>query len=58
VVDGTPLHWCEKDVVVLPGWAEVAHANASSTGPALLFSLTDEPAMRALGLYRSAGAAC
>jgi gentisate 1,2-dioxygenase len=55
IVDGTTLHWSEKDVVVLPGWAEVAHTNASSTEPALLFSLTDEPALRGLGLYRSAG---
>ncbi|HEX2273238.1 MAG TPA: cupin domain-containing protein [Acidimicrobiales bacterium] len=56
IVDGTALAWSEKDVFAVPGWAEVAHTNASPSEPALLFSLTDEPAIRALGMYRSAGA--
>lgn len=55
VVDGTPLAWSDKDVFAVPGWAAVVHTNASSSEPALLFSLTDEPAIRALGLYRSSG---
>lgn len=54
-VGGTPLAWSDKDVFAVPGWADVVHTNASPTEPALLFSLTDEPAVRALGMYRSAG---
>lgn len=52
-IDGTQLRWSEKDVFVVPGWSETVHANESSDAPALLFSMSDEPALRALGLHRS-----
>lgn len=44
--------WAAGDVVVVPSWAPHAHANTSSTAPAILFSITDAPTMVALDLYR------
>lgn len=52
VVDGETLEWDAKDVFVVPGWAWHEHVNLSSSHPAYLFSFTDEPVFRALGLYR------
>jgi gentisate 1,2-dioxygenase len=48
-VDGTELSWRGGDVLAVPSWACVEHA---ATSTADLFELTDEPALRALGLYR------
>jgi gentisate 1,2-dioxygenase len=52
LVDGETLEWDEKDVFVVPGWAWHEHVNLSTSHPAHLFSFTDEPVFRALGLYR------
>jgi gentisate 1,2-dioxygenase len=46
--------WSEGDVFVVPGWAPTVHANRSESAPALLVAVTDEPALRALDLYRCA----
>jgi gentisate 1,2-dioxygenase len=51
IVDGQRLDWTTGDTFAVPTWAEHAHANPSSRD-ALLFSYSDEPAVRALGLYR------
>lgn len=51
-IDGTRLEWSEKDVFALPGWEWHSHANLESSEDALLYSVTDAPALRALGLYR------
>jgi gentisate 1,2-dioxygenase len=51
-VDGTRLEWGPKDVFTVPGWALHEHVNASAGHPAYLFSYTDEPVFRALGIYR------
>ena len=51
LVDGHRLEWEEKDVLSVPGWAFHEHVNTSDR-PAVLFSLTDIPAKRALGYYR------
>ncbi|HWO56223.1 MAG TPA: cupin domain-containing protein [bacterium] len=50
IIDGEPIHWQEKDTFALPGWAVHEHIN-SCTEPALLFSFTDDPTLRALGFY-------
>ncbi|HLF79044.1 MAG TPA: cupin domain-containing protein [Dehalococcoidia bacterium] len=52
LVDGVRLDWGSKDVFTIPGWATHEHANESTTHPAYLFSYTDAPVFRALGLYR------
>jgi gentisate 1,2-dioxygenase len=48
-VGGTRLEWAEGDMLVVPSWAPAEHW--SQTG-ADLFELSDEPVLRALGLYR------
>ena len=51
VVDGQRLDWEDKDVFCVPGWAFHEHINTGKQ-PAILFSHTDVPVMRSLGLYR------
>jgi gentisate 1,2-dioxygenase len=51
-VDGVDLAWQRGDTFVVPSWARHQHHNGSTTGEAVLFSYSDEPALRALGLYR------
>jgi gentisate 1,2-dioxygenase len=54
-VDGTTLTWQEKDTFCVPGWAVHEHHNDAAE-PALLFSFTDDPALRALGFWRELSA--
>jgi gentisate 1,2-dioxygenase len=56
IVDGSVLEWSEHDVFAVPTWATHEHVNASADEDALLFSFSDEPVMRALGLFRQASA--
>lgn len=51
IVDGQSVAWKERDTFSLPGWAVHEHVNAGST-PAILFSFTDDPTLRALGFYQ------
>ncbi|MTD52547.1 cupin domain-containing protein [Amycolatopsis pithecellobii] len=49
IIDGVEFAWGEGDVFVVPSWACVEHhANVESD----LFSITDQPVIKALGLYR------
>jgi gentisate 1,2-dioxygenase len=50
--DGHVLEWGPKDIFAVPGWAWHSHHNGSRVGDAILMSYTNEPALRALGLYR------
>jgi len=50
VIDGAHYRWGPGDVFVVPNWAWHEHINGE--GDAYLFSITDEPVMRTLGLYR------
>lgn len=50
VIDGTAFDWEPGDVFVVPNWAW--HEHATPEGDAYLFSVTDEPVMRMLGMYR------
>lgn len=52
VVGDTELSWGEKDFFAVPGWSFYQHHNDSPAGEVILFSYTDEPAKRALGLLR------
>jgi gentisate 1,2-dioxygenase len=51
VVDGRRFDWQQGDVFVVPSWLWHEHANPGGE-PAILFSVQDFPAMRALGLYQ------
>lgn len=51
IIDGKPIHWQPRDTFALPGWAVHEHVNSSSE-PAILFSFTDDPTLRALGFYQ------
>lgn len=55
VVDGTRLAWGPRDTFAVPGWSAHEHLNTGD-GDAVLFSMSDEPALRALGYYREAPA--
>lgn len=48
IIDGVRVEWRERDTFALPGWAVHEHVNLDDE-PALLFSFTDDPALRALG---------
>ena len=50
-VDGQRLDWTDKDVFVVPGWTPYIHRIAADQD-AILFAYSDEPVLRALGLYR------
>lgn len=45
------FEWSEKDVFVVPSWCEVSHEADSD---AVLFSFSDRPVQKALGLWREA----
>ncbi len=53
-VDGHNFAWEPYDVLVVPAWAQYSH-QASGNAPAVLFSYTNTPTMRALSLYREDG---
>ncbi len=53
IVDGQRLEWQEHDTFAVPGWAVHEHVNGSAKDPALLFSFTDDPVLRALGYFRA-----
>jgi 1-hydroxy-2-naphthoate dioxygenase len=45
------IEWGPGDTFVVPIWARHAHENRSSA-PAVLFSISDKPVMKALGFDR------
>jgi gentisate 1,2-dioxygenase len=45
------LRWEPGDCLAVPPWQWVEHRNLAPAAPAALFHLTDEPALRALGLW-------
>jgi gentisate 1,2-dioxygenase len=51
-IDGETLHWKRGDVVVVPTWRRQTHY---VTTDATLFSMTDEPVLKACGWLRTAG---
>jgi gentisate 1,2-dioxygenase len=52
IVDGKRYDWSEGDYFALPHRAWHEHVNGSAAQPAVLFSLTDKPALQALALLR------
>ena len=49
LVGDTILGWKERDIFVTPSWYPVSHEAATE---AVLFSFSDRPAQKALGLWR------
>ncbi len=52
IVEGKELQWGENDLFVVPTWAWHEHVNLDARNEAVLYSVSDEPVMRKLGLYR------
>ena len=48
-IDGKSHEWEAQDVFVAPSWSKVRH---EAEGDAVLFSFSDRPAQKALGLWR------
>ncbi|MBL8354209.1 MAG: cupin domain-containing protein [Delftia acidovorans] len=55
VINGRRFDWRERDIFCVPSWAWHEHANTQATEDACLFSFSDLPVMKALGLYREEG---
>ena len=48
-IDDKTFEWEPHDVFVAPSWSKVSHAASED---AVLFSFSDRPAQKALGLWR------
>jgi gentisate 1,2-dioxygenase len=57
VIEGQAYDWQAGDIFALPSWCWHAHENHSTDRDAILFSVTDMPVLKALGLYREEAAA-
>ena len=51
-INGVHIDWDEHDTFVIPTWSWHQHAVEADSRPAVLFSLSDEPTMKALNLFR------
>jgi len=49
IVGDTTLDWKERDIFVIPSWYSVSH---QAQAEAVLFSFSDRPVQKALGLWR------
>jgi gentisate 1,2-dioxygenase len=54
-VNNATLEWRERDCFMLPPFAWHAHENQSTTERAILFTVSDRPALEALALYYEEG---
>lgn len=54
VVDGERLEWSQGDMFVVPAWSWHQHENRADQD-AILFSMSDQPAWAALGVYQEEG---
>ena len=55
LIDGKRIDWKQFDTLAVPGGSWCEHANGSSRSPAILFTASDEPALKAFALYRKWG---
>jgi gentisate 1,2-dioxygenase len=49
------LEWSRNDIFVVPGWMWHRHVNADVRAHAILYSVSDEPALAKLGVFRDQG---
>jgi gentisate 1,2-dioxygenase len=54
-VNGQRLAWDRNDILVVPANLWRRHVNLGTTTDAVLYSLTDEPLLQAIGHYRAQG---
>jgi gentisate 1,2-dioxygenase len=54
-VGASTMEWREHDCFLLPPWQWHAHRNTSNSDRAILFTVSDRPALEALGLYYEDG---
>jgi gentisate 1,2-dioxygenase len=54
-VNGAAIEWRAHDCFMLPPWQWHGHRNASNSERAILFTVSDRPALEALGLYYEEG---
>jgi len=55
MVSGESIEWRERDCFMLPPWQWHRHQNNSQSAPAILFTVSDRPALEILGLYYEEG---
>lgn len=56
VIEGQSMEWSQGDIFVVPPWTWHSHENRLGQD-AILFSMSDQPAWVALGIYREEGRA-
>jgi gentisate 1,2-dioxygenase len=54
-VNGRRLAWGRNDILVVPANMWRRHVNLETVTDAVLYSLTDEPLLKAIGHYRAQG---
>jgi gentisate 1,2-dioxygenase len=54
-VNGVRLEWGKNDFFAIPHWTWHHHVNGNRDREAILFSVSDKPAIEKLGLYREEG---
>jgi gentisate 1,2-dioxygenase len=52
MINGEPFHWEKGDTFIVPLWSWHEHGNRSDREEAILFSMHDQPILKAFGLYR------
>jgi gentisate 1,2-dioxygenase len=52
IVDGREMEWTRNDMFVVPSWAPHEHVNLNAGEDAILYSVSDAPTLKKLGLYR------
>jgi gentisate 1,2-dioxygenase len=52
---GRRIEWSRNDVFVVPAWVWHRHENADPRADAVLYSVSDEPALAKLGVFRDQG---
>lgn len=51
MINGEKFEWKKDDVFCLPSYQWHEHVNGSNSEDAILYSVSDSPALKALGLY-------
>ena len=55
LLDDKVIEWSRHDIFVIPGWTWYRFSNSAAGGDAILYSVSDAPALEKLGLYRAQG---